>query len=101
MTKREELARCVCCGAPDMCEYDKGNRRNCDAEFCVDHVDTILDALMEPGEDAMVAAQGTPEIKAVDSLIVLAYVHGGRLETKTVPLLAAWQAILTHIKEGR
>ena len=103
MTKREELARMLCewdCGGSGDGNCALGNP----CEFWPDmlpRVDTILDALMEPGEDAMVAAQGTPEIKAVDSLIVLAYVHGGRLETKTVPLLAAWQAILTHIKEGR
>lgn len=46
MNTREKLERAVCCGASDLCEYEKGNRQSCSAEFCGDHVNAILDELI-------------------------------------------------------
>lgn len=67
--------------------------------LCMGEAEAILDELMEPGEGAIEAAVKTPEMKAVDALIVFAAIHGQKLETEAVPLVAAWQAMLRHIKE--
>ena len=100
LTKRERLARVMCCGASE-CRADISNRKNiekghlsdmpCSAVLYGDEVDAILDELLEPGEGAIDAGD-----VAID-----AYFHGAKDGQFMGSIRACYQAMLTYIKDGK
>lgn len=67
------------------------------SSWALEKVRIAIETIYEPTEEMIKVGAETPEMQAVDNLIVFADIHGQTLNVETIPLLAAWRAMVKSI----